>query len=64
MIGELRKMEFAVPDSATNFILAQSIQMPREKVFKLLAERDIYVRYFKLPAWKINADYDRNTATE
>jgi histidinol-phosphate aminotransferase len=49
VIGELRKMEFAVPDSATNFVLAQSIQMPAEKVFKLLAERDIYVRYFKLP---------------
>ncbi len=49
MIGELRKMEIALPDSATNFILAQSIQMPAEKVFKLLAERDIYVRYFKLP---------------
>lgn len=49
MIGELRKMEIAVPDSTTNFVLAQSIQMPAEKLFKLLAERDIYVRYFKLP---------------
>lgn len=49
VIGELRKLEFAVPDSATNFVLAQSIQVPAEKVFKLLAERDIYVRYFKLP---------------
>ena len=45
----LRRLGFAVPESATNFILAQCIGSSAESLFKSLAERDIYVRYFRLP---------------
>jgi histidinol-phosphate aminotransferase len=45
----LRTLGFTEPDSATNFMLAQSTGFSAERLFKSLAERDIYVRYFRLP---------------
>jgi histidinol-phosphate aminotransferase len=49
MIDRLRQMGFSVPDSAANFVLAQCNAIRAEFLFEKLAERDIYVRYFRLP---------------
>jgi histidinol-phosphate aminotransferase len=49
MIDSLRRIGFAVPDSAANFVLAQCSTIRAEFLFEKLAERDIYVRYFRLP---------------
>lgn len=45
----LRKLGLSVPDSQTNFVLAQCRTRPAEAVFKALSEAGIFVRYFKLP---------------
>jgi histidinol-phosphate aminotransferase len=49
VIDSLRQMGFVVPDSAANFILAQSQVIRADVLFEKLAEQDIYVRYFRLP---------------
>jgi histidinol-phosphate aminotransferase len=45
----LRKLGFIVPDSATNFVLAQGNARAIQDIFEQLKQRDIYVRYFRLP---------------
>lgn len=49
VIDKLRKLGFAVPDSATNFVLAQGNAREIPDIFERLKQRDIYVRYFRLP---------------
>jgi histidinol-phosphate aminotransferase len=49
VIDRLRQLNFIVPDSAANFVLAQCKSVQAEFLFEKLAERDIYVRYFRLP---------------
>jgi histidinol-phosphate aminotransferase len=47
--GELRKLGLMVPESFSNFVLAQCRNQNAEKVFNKLVQQNIYVRYFKLP---------------
>jgi histidinol-phosphate aminotransferase len=49
VIEKLRKLGFTVPDSATNFVLAQGDVKKIPGIFDQLKQRDIYVRYFRLP---------------
>lgn len=43
---ELIKLGFSMPDSKTNFIFASHKEIPAEKIFMALREKNIYVRYF------------------
>ncbi len=45
----LRNLGFNVPDSSTNFVLAQYKNGTAERIHKELANRNIYVRYFPYP---------------
>ena len=49
LTGALRLLGMEVPDSQTNFVLARCTGLSAERLFTSLAERDIYVRYFRLP---------------
>ena len=49
VIEKLRKLGLIVPDSATNFVLAQGDVKKIPGIFDSLKQRDIYVRYFRLP---------------
>ncbi len=49
VIDRLRQLDFSVPDSAANFILAQCVKTRADVLFEKLAAQDIYVRYFRLP---------------
>jgi histidinol-phosphate aminotransferase len=49
LTNELQKLGFAVPDSFSNFVLAQCLSQKAEELFNTLVQRNIYVRYFKLP---------------
>ncbi len=42
----LRRLGFRVPDSHTNFVLAQISSPPARQVYELLQQRQIFVRYF------------------
>ncbi len=42
----LRGLGFRVPDSQTNFVLAQISSPPARQVYELLQQRQIFVRYF------------------
>lgn len=46
---ELRNMGFTVYPSYTNFILASHKDLKAKYIFEKLKEKNIYVRYFKLP---------------
>ena len=46
---ELEEMGFACTDSMTNFLFVTHPDIPAEELFRLLREREIYVRYFALP---------------
>ena len=46
---ELKKLGFSFRDSKTNFIFAEHETEPAEKLYEMLKEHDIYVRYFKKP---------------
>ncbi len=46
---ELIKLGFSMPDSRTNFIFASHKEIPAEKIFLALREKNIYVRYFNKP---------------
>ena len=46
---QLRLMGFDVPDSQTNFILAQYRQKDAEDIHEKLKQQNIYIRYFALP---------------
>ena len=45
----LIKLGFSMPDSRTNFIFASHKEIPAEKIFLALREKNIYVRYFNKP---------------
>ncbi len=45
----LRELGFTFPDSMSNFIFASHARVPAEKIFEVLRENQIYVRYFKQP---------------
>jgi histidinol-phosphate aminotransferase len=49
LTGQLRDLGFVVPDSAANFVLAQSNDPAAGEICQQLAQRNIYVRYFDLP---------------
>lgn len=49
LIAALRATGLEVPDSQTNFVLARCVTKHAEAVFKALAEKHIFVRYFRLP---------------
>ncbi len=46
---ELQHLGFDVPESHTNFVLAQSNGKPAATLYEALAEKNIFVRYFSLP---------------
>ena len=46
---QLRLMGFEVPESQTNFILAQYREMNPEDIHEKLKQQNIYIRYFALP---------------
>ncbi|MDO8302130.1 MAG: histidinol-phosphate transaminase, partial [Sedimentisphaerales bacterium] len=46
---ELRKLSLTVPESFSNFVLAQCRNQNAEEVYNKLVQRNIYVRYFNLP---------------
>jgi histidinol-phosphate aminotransferase len=49
LTDQLRELGFVVPDSAANFVLAQSSDPAAAEIYQQLARRNIYVRYFDLP---------------
>jgi len=48
LVGQLRDLEFEVPQSCANFVLARSKNCKAGKIYDKLVERRIYVRYFNL----------------
>ena len=46
---ELRKLDFTMTESKTNFVFAKHKNVPAEELFELLKEKGVYVRYFKAP---------------
>ncbi len=49
LVAQLRDLEFEVPESYANFVLAQSKNCKAGKIYDKLLQRRIYVRYFNLP---------------
>jgi histidinol-phosphate aminotransferase len=49
LTGQLRSMGLDVPDSQTNFILAQCREQNAENIYIKLIEKNIYIRHFALP---------------
>lgn len=49
LIAQMRDLEFEVPESCANFVLAKSKNCKASKIYDKLAQRRIYVRYFNLP---------------
>jgi len=49
LAAQLRALGFKVPESSANFVLAQCRNGLAVEIYKELAERKIYVRYFNLP---------------
>ncbi|MFA5785315.1 MAG: histidinol-phosphate transaminase [Phycisphaerae bacterium] len=45
----LRKLGFKVPNSSSNFVLAQCTEPNAGEIYEKLVERDVYVRYFNMP---------------
>ena len=46
---QLRALNFDVPESCTNFLLAKSKYGKADEIYDKLVQRNIYVRYFDLP---------------
>jgi len=46
---QLRLLNFEVPNSSTNFVLAKSKNGKAGEIYDKLVQRNIYVRYFDLP---------------
>lgn len=46
---ELRKMDFSLPDSQTNFVFAAHPKYSAKDIFEFLKSRGIYVRWFNKP---------------
>jgi histidinol-phosphate aminotransferase len=49
LTAELRKLGLEVADSESNFVLARSPKVPAKDIYRALADRNIFVRYFALP---------------
>jgi len=49
LVAQLRALKFEVPQSHTNFVLAESKNRPAKEIYEQLVKRNIYVRYFDLP---------------
>jgi len=49
LVAQLRDLEFEVPESCANFVLAQSKNCKASEIYDKLVQRRIYVRYFNLP---------------
>jgi len=49
LINQLRDLKFKVPDSFTNFVMAQCPNYKAGHIYDKLIQRNIYVRYFQLP---------------
>lgn len=49
LVGQLRALDFIVPRSHANFVLAESRKRPAREIYEKLVARNIYVRYFDLP---------------
>jgi histidinol-phosphate aminotransferase len=48
LVAQLRDLEFEVPESCANFVLARSKNCKAGEIYDKLVERRIYVRYFNL----------------
>jgi len=46
---ELKDLGFTFPDSKTNFIFASHKTVPAEEIFRMLREKEIYVRHWNKP---------------
>jgi len=49
LVAQLRNLEFEVPESCANFVLAESKNCKASDIYDKLVQRRIYVRYFNLP---------------
>ncbi len=49
---QLGKLDFDVPDSQANFVLAKCKNAQADEVYEKLTQRNIYVRYFNYPELK------------
>ena len=49
LIGQLRALDFVVPQSHANFVLAECRKCEAREIYDKLVQRNIYVRYFDLP---------------
>ncbi len=47
--GELKELGFTFPDSSANFIFASHKEIPAQKIFQALRQKDIYVRHWDKP---------------
>jgi histidinol-phosphate aminotransferase len=52
LTGQLRNLGFDVPDSSSNFILAECKSSKAAEVYEKLIQRNIFVRYFAYPELK------------
>ncbi len=50
LAGQLRALNFEVPESRANFLLAKCKDRKAADIYDKLVQRNIYVRYFDLPA--------------
>lgn len=46
---ELKKLDFVMTDSKTNFLFVKHNQVPAAELFEMLKTKGVYVRYFKAP---------------
>jgi histidinol-phosphate aminotransferase len=49
LVGQLRALDFIVPKSCANFVLAECRKCQAREIYDKLVQRNIYVRYFDLP---------------
>ncbi|MHC4395398.1 MAG: histidinol-phosphate transaminase [Planctomycetota bacterium] len=49
LTAQLRVLKFEVPDSFSNFVLAESKKCKANEIYDKLVQRNIYIRYFALP---------------
>lgn len=49
LTGALRRLDFKLPDSSTNFVFATHPDISAQEIFDYLKTKDIYVRWFNKP---------------
>ena len=49
LVGQLRALDFIVPQSHANFVLAECRKCQAREIYDKLVQRNICVRYFDLP---------------